>query len=97
MSSKKVTRREAVKTMAAAAAVVLAIPHLGSLALSEKETQQVDNNKAISLGSEQEPLVVLVGKDELKGFRGLAEYTVKDAALMQRIQSAFSSARAEKS
>ncbi len=100
MTSKKVTRRDAIKTMTAAAAVVLATPHIGSLGLTKgttnKETQ-VESDKPTSLMADEEPLIVLVRKDGLKGYSGLKEYTVKDTALTQRILSAFGSARESQS
>ncbi len=86
--------------MTAAAAVVVALPHLGVLGATKKETNketQVESGKPTGLVSEEEPLIVLVRKDGLKGYSGLKEYTVKDTALTQRILSAFSGARESQS
>jgi hypothetical protein len=97
MNTKKVTRREALKTMAAAAAVLVAVPHLGKLPTSitssegtSKEVQQTSN-----LSSGDEPFVVVVGKDGVKGFRGFAEFTLNDSGLKQSILNAFSGAGAQ--
>lgn len=94
LTSKKVTRREAIKTMAAAAAVVLAVPHLGKLPASERGTSTVIQ-KTSKLSSEDEPFIVLVGKDGVKGFKGLEEYTLNDATLREGILRAFSGAGAK--
>jgi hypothetical protein len=92
------TRRQAVKALAGAAAVVAAIPAIGSIAAASSGTQQRGEQE--SSGSESfseagEPLVILVGKGELRGFAGEKEYTVKDSALTGRILGAFRDARTD--
>jgi hypothetical protein len=92
------TRRQAVKALAGAAAVVAAIPAIGSIAAASSGTQQREEQE--SSGSESfseagEPLVILVGKGELRGFAGEKEYTVKDSALTGRILGAFRDARTD--
>ena len=89
------TRRQAVKTLAGAAAVVAAIPAIGGIAVASSGSQQRESQDASgsqTFTATSEPLVVLVGKDELRGFLGEKEYTVKDSALTRRILGAFSDA-----
>ncbi len=92
----KMSRRTAIKTMLGAAAVVIAVPHLGGLNLSGSDRQEnvQDESTRASFNPADEPFVILVGKDELRGFKGQAEYSVKDSALTQRIMGAFSESRA---
>jgi hypothetical protein len=92
------TRRQAVKTLAGAAAVVAAIPAIGSIAVASSGSQQRDDEDASgseTFSASSEPLVILVGKGELRGFLGEKEYTVKDSALTRRILGAFSDARTD--
>jgi flagellar basal body-associated protein FliL len=92
------TRRQAVKTLIGAAAVVAAIPAIGSIALSSSGSQQREDQAALgseAFNSTSEPLVILVGKDELRGFLGEKEYTVKDSSITHRILRAFSDARTD--
>ena len=94
MNTKKVTRREALKTMAAAAAVLVAVPHLGKLATSSEGTSN-EVQQTSKLSSGDEPFVVVVGRDGVKGFKGFAEFTLNDSGLEQRILNAFSGAGAQ--
>jgi hypothetical protein len=96
MNKKKVTRREAIKTMAAAAAVLVAVPHLGKFGSSNQATSNQRTTNEIQptakFGSEDEPFVVLVGKNGVRGFKGFEEFTLNDSGLKQTILNAFNSA-----
>jgi hypothetical protein len=88
----KMTRRQAVKALVGAAAVVAAIPAIGGIAVASSGTQQreeQDSSGSETFSATGEPLVILVGKGELRGFAGEKEYTVKDSALTRRILGAF--------
>ena len=85
-----VTRRQAVKTLAGAAAVIAAMPAVGSMAVSSMANQSNQSMESATFQSSEEPFVILVGKDELRGFRGEKEYSVRDSALTQKILGAFS-------
>ena len=89
----KMSRRAAIKTMLGAAAVVIAVPHLGGLNLLGKTIQEVQTKPSITqLSSGDEPFVILVTKDEVRGFKGQSEYLVKDSAAAQQVMGAFSNA-----
>jgi hypothetical protein len=91
------TRRQAVKALAGAAAVVAAIPAIGSIAVASSASQgeEQDSSSSEAFSATGEPLVVLVGKGELRGFVGEREYTIKDSGLTRRILGAFSDARTD--
>ena len=99
MNTKKVTRREALKTMAAAAAVLVAVPHLGKLPTSiggnSNEGRSNEVQKTSNLSSGDEPFVVVVGSDGVKGFKGFAEFKLNDSSLKQTILNAFSGSEAQ--
>ena len=90
---KGVTRRQAIKTLAGAAAVIAAVPAVGGMALSSIGNQEKWAESSTSFEASDEPFVILVGKDELRGFKGEKEYSVKDPALTQRILGAFSGSK----
>lgn len=91
----KMSRRAAIKTMLGAAAVVIAVPHLGGLNLLGQSTQGETQTKisVTSFNSGDEPFVILVTKDELRGFKGQSEYLLKDSAAAQQVIGVFSNAR----
>ena len=79
--------------MLGAAAVVVAVPHLGTLNLLGKSTETQTKTIQAPFDSMDEPLVILVGKGELRGFKGQTEYSLKDSATAKQIVGAFSDAR----
>jgi hypothetical protein len=92
-NSTKMSRRAALKTMLGAAAVVVAVPHLGTLNLLGKTTETQAKPIQAPFDSMEEPLVILVRKDGVRGFKGQTEYSLKDSAAAQQIVGAFSNAR----
>ncbi len=93
-NSTKMSRRAAIKTMLGAAAIVIAVPHMGSLNLLGKSAQEVQTKTSVGpLNAGDEPFVILVGKDDVRGFKGETEYYLKDSAAVQQVMGAFNNAR----
>jgi hypothetical protein len=91
MSSDKVSRRDAIKMMAAAAAVVAAAPALGNIDFLKSQSTNKPAEQ-VNFGPDEEPMIVLVGKDKVRGFKGLQEYKIDDEGLKNSIWRAFSNA-----
>ena len=88
------TRREAVKTMLGAAAFIAVAPTIGGLVLSGKNNQAATPATKATFKEGDEPFVVLVSKDGLRGFKGEAEYSVIDSGLSERILGAINESKA---
>ncbi len=93
-NSNTMTRRDAVKTMLGAAAVIAVAPTIGGLALSSKSNQEATQATRATFTEGDEPFVILVSKDGLRGFKGEAEYSVKDSDLSERILGAINESKA---
>lgn len=91
--SSKVTRRKAIKALAAAGAFVAATPYLARVSGATTQTS-AGLGKTSSIGG-KEPLVIVVKRDELIGFIGEEELRVDDRGLISTIQDAFGIRSAE--
>ena len=60
-----------------------------------QQTEEQASSGSETFSATGEPLVILVGKDQLRGFVGEKEYTVNDSALTRRILGAFQDARTD--
>lgn len=82
-ASIKLSRRDFVKA-ASAGALYLALPNLAKIPIDIGES---GNPKSDFMNSD--PLVVVVKNNELVGFRGLEEFTVKDNGLVEGLSSRY--------
>ncbi len=76
----KLSRRDFVKT-ASAGALFIALPNLAKI----PDLKESANPKSDFI--DRDPLIVVVKKNELAGFRGLEEFTVKDNGLVEGLSS----------
>ena len=95
MTSEELSRRDAIKAMAGAAAAIAVVPALGKLDILQTKSNS-EENPAARFEVGDEPLVVLVSKDSVMGFKGFDEYAIEDRGLGQRIRGAFATAKVQK-
>ncbi len=86
MNKGKLNRRDVIKVYALATGALAAVPFLPKFLKFGEEPQK---SPTITNTNGEEPLVILVQGDELRGYRGLEEYTVKDGYLASRLFSSF--------
>lgn len=92
---KKLTRRDALKASAGASAFFFALPQLPWLSSQDKAVtpppsrNELPSHHASSDSWGNDPLVIIVKGDELVGFRGQQEFTVRDEELIKRLQGTF--------
>jgi hypothetical protein len=85
--TKKLSRRQAIKALAAAGAVIAATPILSQAFGTTQKSSEIPQIVHESKGTE--PLVIVVKRNELIGFRGLEEVRVRDAALAAKLNNEF--------
>ncbi len=88
----KTTRREAIKVLAAAGAILAAAPYLPRV-LGNVQPENVKLGEASKATSSNDPLVVVVKDEELLAFRGLEEVRIVDSQLASQLNHAFNSGR----
>jgi hypothetical protein len=82
---RKLSRRQAIKALAAAGAVIAATPMLSKAFGTTQQASEMTREVSTST----EPLVIVVKGKELIGFRGLEEFRVADADLAYKLNSEF--------
>jgi hypothetical protein len=92
--SSRVSRRDAIRALAAAGAVIAAAPYLanGSGAV---ESSQVGTTAARSIEHHEGPLVIVMTEEGTLGFKGEQEFRVDDSNLASQLSSTFSGKRVE--
>ena len=82
METIKLSRRDFTKAVVGAGAFYFGLPHLARVpGIAEAAPDYTNVGK--------DPLIVLVKKDELKGFRGFEEFVVRDEELAAELHSRY--------
>ena len=87
--SRKLTRRDAIRALAAAGAVIAAAPYMAKATGTVQTTPGSLGNVRIH-SDVSGPLVILVTENEMTGFRGEQEFRIEDATLASQLNRTFS-------
>lgn len=92
--SSKLNRRDAIKALAAAGAVIAAAPYMAKVSGAVQSTPT--GLKKTNLPTDTKgPLVLVVTERMMMGFRGDEEFSVEDADLALQLNRAFSGSGVE--
>jgi len=93
----KLTRREAVKTVAGAGVALAAISLLGGVTAAAAAPSSVSRGTSAGLqdvrsnAANDEPLIIIAKGDQILAFKGMEEVRVKDGGLTSTLHSTFQS------
>ncbi len=86
--SSKLNRRDAIKALAAAGAVIAAAPYMATVSGTVQSTP-ADLKKTNFPTDTKGPLVIVVTERKMMGFRGEEEFSIDDADLALQLNRAF--------
>lgn len=92
--SSKLNRRDAIKALAAAGAVIAAAPYMAKVSGAVQSTP-TGLKKTNPPTDTKGPLVIVVTERTMMGFRGDEEFSVEDADLALQLNRAFSGSGVE--